>query len=242
MRQPTFASLLLLLCLQACSDSHGVDAPDAAMADAATPDAATPDTATPDTATPDAGSGACVELCAMREEEGPMGFCALAWNPANGVCEERCEAMSVARPATQDAFEQCVLTDPLCFQTLDDCIYRDLYPEPTALPASLVGIDFDEHEGRAVQAWLAVGADFVSQTGVVVDGRFELSWTEVLSPSDAPVVLVHVDVDGDGACDASVDLTASLFLERSGTFDAPALEASLVGPPERAFERVCSRL
>jgi len=212
---------LSLLLLTACSTSHGGALDAASTTDAALPsDAGPPPTPT-----------RCETTCDARRTD--IGGCPVE------DCEARCAETT---DRSFDAFATCVISDPLCFQTLDDCVHGALYPAPVPTPVTFRGSDLLAHEGRT--AHLLFRADFAIEraTAEIRDGAFEVTLTPEVPGYGVITALAYVDVDGDEVCTAGVDRTAYLMPERSGTFDAPAWTVTLRGPVEASVEGHCGEL
>ncbi|MBX3272057.1 MAG: hypothetical protein KF729_17460 [Sandaracinaceae bacterium] len=197
-----------------------------------------------DSAVSDAGAPPrhCVDLCEARRARLTSGHCPFETFSESGRCEDRCAEVAEMSAATRAAFEGCVWEDPLCFQSIDTCVYARRYPEPTAIPATASAEGLDAHDGRPVIVALDSSAGSTRREVVVVGGRFEVRFEEPLHAAWPPSFLGFIDVDGDGRCDSDTDVA---FYERPlsvGTFDAPAYRAHLVGPPDRDFGFVCDSL
>ncbi len=63
-------------------------------------------------------------------------------------------------------------------------------------------------------------------------GSVELTWVEAIDTFDqlGPLLLVFLDVDGDGACVPSIDLTAADHAIWNGSFDYVEYELVLEPP------------
>ena len=132
--------------------------------------------------------------------------------------------------------------DALCYEDIDDCVARRLYPRPAAAVLSLTGTGFGSVAGKD----LVVGVETPSTLSTVTQrvpasGAFDVTFTERVSASSSQLAIFYVDVDGDGRCDPSVDVTGSARLDRS--FDIEDLSFSAAtGLPERAHAFVCDYL
>jgi len=216
-----------------CGETHPAGALDAG---AALPDGAAPGI--------DAGppSSECVDLCQARREDPTSGGCPFDTIPASGGCEARCAEVSAQSFETQDAFAWCVLNDPLCFQSIDQCVYGRRYPEPVALPTQVTASGFEAHDGRTVTVAIQSGAGLITATAVVTSGRFEVRFDAPLAAAWPPSAFGYVDVDEDGRCGPTVDVTFIESLTQVGSFDAPAYALHLMGPPDRDLGFVCDEL
>ena len=68
----------------------------------------------------------CVDLCADRLlHEQSDGWCSVAWaTPEGADCQTTCEEASAGPLADQQAMSECIETNPLCFETLNQCLGR----------------------------------------------------------------------------------------------------------------------
>lgn len=229
-------SLLLALAgllALACTETHSPVGGDAGIA---SPDAAAPGD--------DAGppSSACADLCQARRDDPTSGGCPFDTVPGSGRCEDRCAEVAGLSAATREAFEWCVTTDPLCFQTIDQCVYGRRYPESVSIPTTITAEGLDAYEGRAVVVAIQNGVELYRRDAVVTDGGFEATFDEPLPAAWPPSAFGYVDVDEDGRCGRGVDVTFYESLTQVGTFDAPAYQAHLVLPPDRDLGFVCDEL
>ncbi len=142
--------------------------------------------------------------------------------------------------AAFDAFSECAETNPLCFETMDQCVLRTLYPRAAPYPVTVSGVGFAGFEGASVRIASSVQigpalSATVRDAGFVAVGsmEFEAAW--------APFVQLYVDVDDDGAC-SDADLGFGGQLLRVGSFDEPAYALEVTAqelhdsPPCGAFE------
>lgn len=237
MRQLFIVALALV---SACSNAHVRETGDAGPAPADADSGVAPS----DASLTDGGAPSrhCRELCEARRTEPTSGHCPFGTGPEGGTCEARCAEVEVTSSATREAFDWCVREDPLCFQTIDDCVYARRYPEPISAPVTLSAEGFERHDGRSVIVALASETEPTRREVVIAGGSFEVRFDERISAAWPPAVLGFVDIDGDGSCDRDTDVTFYEQLERTGTFDAPAYGAHLMGLPDRDFDFVCDSI
>ncbi len=213
MKNTTLASLLMLL--GACTSSHGGADADTMVSDAgAEPDAAP--------------SPLCMEVCDSRA--GDTGHCELP------DCDARCAEIG---PTVFDAFTECVEEDPLCFSTLEDCLYDRQYPEPVPTPTTVRGRGLDAYDGLFVHVSLQWDRETLREAQVIVGGAFSIEHAPPMRGSARPRALVFIDVDGDESCTPGTDVTAYVEIERSGTYERPSFEGHLDGESERPADFIC---
>jgi hypothetical protein len=182
----------------------------------------------------------------------PADFCAeTCAAPAADGCftTEACTADCLARagdwPAElQEAFAGCVAENPLCFETMDNCMLNELHPAGGIHPVQLEGSGFDNQEGLVIHVWH--DPDLPAQFGgeaVIAQGAFSFAWEEAVYVSDTTtsLLLFFIDVDGDQRCSAANDLTGTASPAWNGDFLDPAFAAS-VAPPLTEAPFVCDFL
>jgi hypothetical protein len=147
-------------------------------------------------------------------------------------------------PDLVDAFTTCMAENPLCFESIEGCMFAALYPAGSEHLARVRGSGFDAQEGATVYAWddPQVPPD-VESDATVVDGEFAFEWSAAWPVFDGggPLFLLYIDVDGNAVCEPGVDVTASVSTQWNGSFDAPVFEAELVAPANPS-DFVCSTL
>lgn len=147
-----------------------------------------------------------------------------------GYCEEHAPLWP---PGAADAFGACVSTDPLCFATIEGCILSELFPEGSTQTIRLRGSGFSPLEGSVIHAFIDPAAGVgAPQAITIAGGSFELAWQEPFPIFDAmaPLVMLYVDIDGDGACIPGVDPTAAQSPEWNGDYVAPVFEVAVAYP------------
>lgn len=180
------------------------------------------------TGAPSVGGGppaSCTTLCEERHPDGCF---------AEDACVAYCDVEAAGWPPGGDgAFAACVEESPLCFETIEGCMLSQLHPEGSIHTLRLVGSGFSPLEGAIVEAFLdpAVGVGEPQRVAIEA-GQFIVTWEEPIPVFDgrAPVVLMFVDVDGDGTCKPGVDPTGSQFPEWNGDLAAPEFEARVEHP------------
>jgi hypothetical protein len=168
---------------------------------------------------------------------------------ARGSCHslESCEAecFEVLEGESSDvhaAFAACVAVNPLCFETIDMCLWSTLYPDPFEHPVVYSGAGFDAFEGMVVRGGVDAGAMVLDIAEANVrGGEFVLEMTVTKSVVDPHLVMLYVDTDGDGVCTKTVDFGLSAYVPVSGPFEAPVFEGG-GGPPESSSDFVCDHL
>ena len=173
----------------------------------------------------------CAELCLARiQNSGGFGGCDFSWN--SGDCETRCMEVAPFSELTQTAFAYCTLYDPLCYQTVDQCLLAQRYPwsETMQLPMTFSGTGFDAYNGFRITVAIQSMAnvyDYAPEQ-FVIEGAFELEWEVETNPNMSNLFLYYIDVDADGHCDTNVDYGGSLHGEMGPDWDAPAIFAEEV--------------
>jgi hypothetical protein len=78
---------------------------------------------------------ACLEACRMRDElVENEGFCQVEWS-ADAPCEEVCERLADEPDVGGiEAVTVCIERDPLCFQTLEQCVCMQFAPADECAP------------------------------------------------------------------------------------------------------------
>lgn len=171
----------------------------------------------------------------------PEGFCEGACAAtADGTCFstpaciEYCDANAAAwPPEIGAAFASCAAENPLCFETVEGCILSELHPPGSLHTVRLEGSGFGEHEGKVVHVWHDPGtAVSFGGEAVITGGAFSFEWEEPIPVFDtgSSLLLLYIDVDGDQACEGSVDLTASVSPAWNGDYLAPVFTAVLAPP------------
>lgn len=167
---------------------------------------------------PDGPAPACIEACNDRKEEDPQCF-----SDDYDSCIDYCDEIPGWRESTQEAFYSCLESDPLCFQTLTNCILILAYPDPVPVVAKFVGTGFEQFNGKKVYARFDPGRDDSPAESQVSQGKHELVWQLAASLwALQKTIYYYVDVDGNGRCDPQVDRTQYGSLEYSGTIESPA--------------------
>jgi hypothetical protein len=173
-------------------------------------------------------------------EPEPFDCQAACANPAQGSCvmgEPCLELCANESPgwsaAIAEAFATCVATDPLCFNSLANCLLGGLHPTGTEHPLRLTGVGFEAYDGLTFL--VLHDPDFPPAFGgaaTIVDGGFEFEWLEPVPATEyGPLLVFWVDVDGDETCNIA-DLTGFVSLGWNGDLLAPEYTAELVPPSD----------
>jgi hypothetical protein len=179
----------------------------------------------------------CDVACATTSEEGCFD---------TATCKQTCESLALGTSAAAaEAFERCAAENPLCFQTIEDCMLAELYPDPVVQQATLSASGFEAYEGRTVVIALQKpgGEMAFAPPQTVQGGAFSVTWSVEMSIGGSGLMLYYVDADENGNCSLPADLAHSTFAERSPGFDIPSWTATVTPPvnPE-AFGFVCAEL
>ena len=186
---------------------------------------------------PCAGAPDCAAACATTAESGCFD---------SASCIETCKAEAPGwSPAVLGAFTQCAAENPLCYQSLEDCMLGVLYPDEVVQQASLTGAGFEAYEGYTVHASLekAGGALVAAPPQKVSGGGFAFDWSVAMTISGAGLMLYYIDLDESGSCSVPADRAGSTFAERSKGFDVPSWTAAVTPPADpKAYAFVCDAL
>jgi hypothetical protein len=102
----------------------------------------------------------------------------------------------------------------------------------------LLGVDFDAYEGDLVH--VAVDGTDVTDSAVIVGGAFSFSFESPPTfDQNGPRVLVYLDADGNGACDAATDHPMYEGLVWNGSFDDVVYSLTL-SPATETKDWVCN--
>ena len=180
----------------------------------------------------------------------PPGFCDAACTTfAEGscfntaICTDYCDQHAQGWvPSIADAFAKCAAENPLCFESVEGCILGEMYPPDASHKVILSGSGFGAYDGKILRAWHdpEAGAPFGDEVPLA-GGQFAFEWIVPFPASDAggPLLLLYIDVDGDGLCKPAVDITHSAFTEWNGDYLSPVFSATLT-PPLGDADFVCS--
>lgn len=189
-----------------------------------------------DAGTGGAPAGYCAEACAMTADQAcfPKSACAM-------YCNENAAGWP---PAVRDAFAACAAENPLCFQTVESCILGELHESGSPGTVRLKGSGFDAHEGKVITVWNDpdAGTQFGDEAAIV-NGAFAFEWVTPLDWFDTsgPLLLLYIDVDGDGTCKPASDITASEQGTWNGDYIDPVYE-TVLAPPLSDPDFVCNFL
>ena len=177
----------------------------------------------------------CARICLERDVAGGCPFEYLS-----GDCQVSCAHYATFSYAAEQAFANCVATDPLCFQDIHRCVLNGMYPEQESVPFVLTASGFEAWEGAAVVIALEAGGSTFEMAAptTVSGGAFSAHWQ---LPSYIPgnhLALYYLDLDGNSDCDPDVDLPGSGFMELGPDIDNPSFSAFIV-PPANDAAFVC---
>lgn len=177
--------------------------------------------------------GFCPEACAVTSQDGCF---------PTSACEEYCLAEGSDWTAEVGAaFAKCAAENPLCFETVEGCILSELHPPGSKNIARLKGTGFDAHDGKVFRVWHDpdTGVQFGGEV-VITGGELAFEWNEPFAVWDGggPLLLLYIDMDGDGACEAAADLTGTASPSWNGDYLEPVYEAT-VSPPLNDPDFVC---
>ena len=161
------------------------------------------DAGSADASIPNEPDARCIEACNNRKETDETCF-----GDDYDTCIEFCGEIASWQSTTQEALYFCVTDDPLCFQTITQCVLAVAYPDPVPVIAKFVGTGFDQFEGKNVYAKLDPGRLDIPAETLVTNGQHELVWEVDMSLRDlSKTIYYYVDVDGDARCNPQTDRT-----------------------------------
>lgn len=180
----------------------------------------------------------CENLCEYRAEQlEDNAHCEFEWK--SGDCPTVCEEYGIFERSTQEALAECVTDNPLCYQDVHDCVAGLVYDGPSEAVFRLTGTGFESVSGQTVVMGIETHAGLSTFTRQVSDfGRFEVTFAESVFPDSSHLALFYVDVNDNGRCDATVDVTGSAYLERSADIDHLSY-AAVIELPQRAHDYIC---
>lgn len=182
----------------------------------------------------------------------PMTFCQEACvKMADGGCFQTADCTAYCdshapewTPEIGAAFATCAAENPLCFESVEGCILGELHPTGTNMTVRLDGSGLDAYDGKLLSVWHDPGAGPTFGGEVVLSGgQFKFEWSEAVYGSDTggPLLLLYIDMDGDGTCKPAADITASLNTAWNGDYLDPVFSATVV-PPLNDPDFVCDFL
>ncbi len=183
---------------------------------------------------------ACEEVCQERVANEP-DLC-----PFDFFHDESCEASCAEirgrfGPDVVEALDECLVTDPLCFQGLNDCMYQLLYPEGVRADVEASALaGFEAFAGMPVTAGIT-SEDGLLVTNAMVDpeGQWAVNWLAAdRFPIESLSVLYFIDVDGDMTCNAQVDHAGVGRIGRGDDFERPSYSGEIIFD-ERSLAFVC---
>lgn len=153
---------------------------------------------------------------------------------STATCTAYCQDKSGAwPPPVRGAFAACAAKNPLCYQTMDDCMLSALFPGGVAKSIQLRAQGFDANDGKVVHVWYDPGASTLfGGTATIAGGSFAFDWQKPVETlgTIGPLLLLYIDVDGNGLCDPSADLTGSQEGTWNADFVSPVWTVDLASP------------
>jgi hypothetical protein len=161
----------------------------------------------------------------------------------SAACVEYCEMNAPAWPTeVAKAFATCAAENPLCFETVPNCILSQLHPAGKSHPVTLEGSGFDAYNGKRFFVWHDPGLNLPFGGDVIITGgMFAFKWFEPVAVGDmgTSLLLGYIDMDDNGTCNAATDVTVSINPQWNGDYLNPAFSAVLT-PPLADPDFVCS--
>lgn len=148
----------------------------------------------------------CQSACAVRDVQG--GCIPIE----DGTCASVCAEAGLAAPQYLDIVLGCVADDPLCFQSMSQCVLSRVYPAPFDHVVTLNGTGYEEFVGLTVFAGVEETADVFEygQTIIAPDGTFRVEVPVTMWATASHLTLFWIDVDAEGDCDPEVEPTGSV--------------------------------
>jgi hypothetical protein len=207
------------------STRGGLDSGQASATDTADGDGAMQQTDAADSAAFPAGY--CAQTCATA----PADSCLRNGFPPAGDCDAYCSKhVADWTPAVGQAFAACVAEEPLCFEKLDDCLLRKLYPDGATVPVSLTVTGLAAYTGKTLRVWHDPGkANPFGKDQIVTADQLTMTWDVPLKflNSQGVLLLLYIDADADGQCEPAADLTHSGYATWLGDVRAPAFSLTV---------------
>jgi hypothetical protein len=192
-----------------------------------------------DNSTSDEIALACIAVCDARSVD---AGCLAPGTPCHDLCFT---AVVGAVELADEAFE-CILTDPLCYQSLGQCVLGRRYPEPFEHTVTLLGVGYDEFVGASVIAGIEESAERIEYGTATVDpnGEFRAQMVVELHALDAHTVMYWLDLDDDGVCNPEEPTGSGTYQldTTEGVLEVPdwVVEVDRASVPDSAF--VCDFL
>ena len=187
-----------------------------------------------------AGSAECIGQCDTRKATNDVCF-----DDDYDRCIAHCDSYDEWNSETKTIFETCLLEDPLCFQTIDQCVLIKLYPEGTDVTVVFKGEGYDEHNGKTIFAKAEPLESSDMASGLISEGTFEVEWG-LNGPvwSDFKTVVYFVDINGNSVCDGGTDIVYTGHARFVGTFASPVYELGVDTVPDTASNstQICNLL
>lgn len=252
MRQTSFLVVVVAL-IAACGTSPGAARDDLALdsstpesdaataedgtspdttADVVTPDVDLPDTPSPTDTAADAAPGidaeaiaaACESACDTRETESGGGCDVSDTLPCYEACVDRGPLVD---PPLFDAYTECIARDPLCFQSLLQCVLSLEYGEPFAHTVVVDATNFGRYTHLQLYVAIEERPNEMLRTDLrIEDDAFEIALEVFMSAQQSHLVLWYIDTNGDGLCSPDVDIAGT------GSFELWAIEDPAIRLPE----------
>lgn len=176
------------------------------------------------TSTGGASPEACSEACSGLAE----GTCL-----SESDCVSHCDMNAPSWPdGGMAAFAKCAVENPLCFETLEDCMLAQLHPLGTLHTVRVDGVYLNEYDGKVVRVWHDpdAGPPFGGEAAIMA-GTFEFEWKAPVHPwTNGPLMLLYIDIDGDQECVPSADVTDSVHAEWNGDLGQPEYHIVVTAP------------
>lgn len=138
---------------------------------------------------------ACVAICDGRSVDGGC-------IPPGSPCHDLCFNAVVGAVEFFDDTRACLEIDPLCYQSLSQCVFGRRYPESFEHTVTLRGTGYEEFIGSRVIGGIEESEERIEygQANVDPNGEFSLEIDVELHALDAHTVLYWIDLDDDGVC------------------------------------------
>jgi hypothetical protein len=133
----------------------------------------------------------------------------------DGTCDGVCAEAGLAAPQYLDHVLGCVARDPLCFQSMSQCVLSSVYPAPFEHVVTLNGSGYEEWVGLTVFAGVEESQDEFEYGQAIIepDGTFRVEILVNMWATASHLTLFWIDLDAESDCDSESEPTGSVSYE-----------------------------
>ena len=186
----------------------------------------------------------CGSVCEAREDRlDDSGQCEFEYL-SEVPCETFCADLRASFSAnTAAAFNLCIEVDPLCFSSIEDCIFGVIYGDNALTTVSMSASGYDEYDGMTVYGVIEDGARPVqrSRPVTIIDGGWTLAFEHSTPPYPEKNIYLYIDTNDDQRCDETIDVATFVMTMRGDDYENLTYEGELT-PDGRSFDFVCDLL